>query len=156
MPPSTHYLNLLNLQQPEENVEFSAEDISRELELFTNSNFLDSTELFNIDFPQQYPSQPTPLPIQSQSQSQSQYTPAQSQSPSVTKSEGEPTRSLEEEDKRRRNTAASARFRIKKKQREQALQESNKAILDRNAQLEQRVKELELENKWLRSLIKNP
>lgn len=58
-----------------------------------------------------------------------------------------------EEDKRRRNTAASARFRVKKKQREQALEKDNKEMKDRMQQLEGKVHQLEMENKWLKGLI---
>ncbi|KAL1914217.1 uncharacterized protein VTP21DRAFT_9670 [Calcarisporiella thermophila] len=58
-----------------------------------------------------------------------------------------------EEDKRRRNTAASARFRIKKKQREQALERTAKEMTAKAEMLEGRVKELEMEIKWLRSLV---
>jgi cell shape-determining protein MreC len=58
-----------------------------------------------------------------------------------------------EEDKRRRNTAASARFRIKKKQREQALEKSAKEMNDKVAALENRIQQLETENKWLKNLI---
>lgn len=58
-----------------------------------------------------------------------------------------------EEDKRRRNTAASARFRIKKKQREQALEKSAKEMTDKAHRLETKVHQLEMENKWLKSLI---
>jgi len=58
-----------------------------------------------------------------------------------------------EEDKRRRNTAASARFRIKKKQREQALEQSAKQMSDKMAALEGRINQLETENKWLKNLI---
>jgi hypothetical protein len=58
-----------------------------------------------------------------------------------------------EEDKRRRNTAASARFRVKKKQREQALERNVKEINDKNAKLEAKVNQLEMENKWLKDLI---
>ncbi|KAG9285930.1 hypothetical protein G9A89_013355 [Geosiphon pyriformis] len=58
-----------------------------------------------------------------------------------------------EEDKRRRNTAASARFRIKKKMREQALEHTAKEMTTKAELLEGRVKELEMEIKWLRSLI---
>ena len=58
-----------------------------------------------------------------------------------------------EEDKRRRNTAASARFRIKKKQREQTLEKTVKEVTDKNSQLEAKMNELELENKWLKKLI---
>ncbi|KAF9201156.1 hypothetical protein BGZ49_008625 [Haplosporangium sp. Z 27] len=58
-----------------------------------------------------------------------------------------------EEDKRRRNTAASARFRYKKKLREQALEQTAKEQTIRAETLEARVKELEMEVKWLRGLI---
>ena len=58
-----------------------------------------------------------------------------------------------EEDKRRRNTAASARFRVKKKQREQALEQTAKEMTDRVHVLEARVGQLEMENKWLKGLI---
>ncbi|KAF9116202.1 hypothetical protein BGX27_004309 [Mortierella sp. AM989] len=58
-----------------------------------------------------------------------------------------------EEDKRRRNTAASARFRYKKKLREQALEQTAKEQTARAEALEARVKELEMEVKWLRGLI---
>jgi hypothetical protein len=58
-----------------------------------------------------------------------------------------------EEDKRRRNTAASARFRVKKKEREKALERSVKEVTDKNGKLEQRVSQLEMENRWLRNLI---
>lgn len=58
-----------------------------------------------------------------------------------------------EEDKRRRNTAASARFRIKKKQREQALEKSAKDMADKVQQLEMKINQLEMENKWLKNLI---
>ncbi|KAI9285398.1 hypothetical protein BC943DRAFT_306376 [Umbelopsis sp. AD052] len=61
--------------------------------------------------------------------------------------------SASEEDKRRRNTAASARFRVKKKQREQALEQTAKEMTDKADRLEGRVKELELEIKWLRSIL---
>lgn len=57
------------------------------------------------------------------------------------------------EDKRRRNTAASARFRVKKKQREQQLQETLKETVDKAQQLEERVKDLERENRWLKNLV---
>jgi Basic region leucine zipper len=65
----------------------------------------------------------------------------------------EAARFAAEEDKRRRNTAASARFRIKKKQREQALERSVKEAMEKNASLETRVSQLELENQWLKNLI---
>ncbi|BGP14611.1 hypothetical protein JCM10213_002221 [Rhodosporidiobolus nylandii] len=58
-----------------------------------------------------------------------------------------------EEDKRRRNTAASARFRVKKKQREQALEQTAKELQERVAVLEKEVETLRTENGWLRGLI---
>lgn len=58
-----------------------------------------------------------------------------------------------EEDKRRRNTAASARFRVKKKQREAALEKQSKEMTDKVTSLENRINQLEMENKWLKGLI---
>ncbi|KAF9968553.1 hypothetical protein BGZ70_002457 [Mortierella alpina] len=58
-----------------------------------------------------------------------------------------------EEDKRRRNTAASARFRQKKKLREQALEQTAREKTARAEALEVRVRELEMEVRWLRGLI---
>lgn len=58
-----------------------------------------------------------------------------------------------EEDRRRRNTAASARFRMKKKQREQSLEQTVRETAERNANLEARVAQLELENRWLKNLV---
>jgi hypothetical protein len=65
----------------------------------------------------------------------------------------EQSRLAAEEDKRRRNTAASARFRVKKKQREVALERTVKEVNDKNAQLQSKVNQLEMENKWLKNLI---
>lgn len=65
----------------------------------------------------------------------------------------EASRIAAEEDKRRRNTAASARFRVKKKQREQALEKSAKEMSEKVNSLETKVTQLEMENKWLKSLI---
>ncbi|KAJ2546151.1 hypothetical protein EV175_005705 [Coemansia sp. RSA 1933] len=56
-------------------------------------------------------------------------------------------------DKRRRNTAASARFRVKKKMREQALEQSAREMTAKAEALEKRVQELEMETRWLKSLI---
>lgn len=75
-----------------------------------------------------------------------------SQTPQSHKQE-EDAKAAAEEDKRRRNTAASARFRVKKKQREQALEKSQKELMDRLAAAEKKVKELEKENALLRSLF---
>ncbi|KAI7881899.1 hypothetical protein K492DRAFT_236353 [Lichtheimia hyalospora FSU 10163] len=58
-----------------------------------------------------------------------------------------------EEDKRRRNTAASARFRIKKKQREQAMEQTVREMKAKSDHLQERVIELEQEVKWLRGLL---
>lgn len=58
-----------------------------------------------------------------------------------------------DDDKRRRNTAASARFRMKKKLREQALEKTTKEMADNVQKLESKVKELEMEAKWLRALV---
>ncbi|KAB8606247.1 hypothetical protein FH972_025877 [Carpinus fangiana] len=66
---------------------------------------------------------------------------------------GDPVRAAAEEDKRRRNTAASARFRVKKKQREQAMEKTAKEMTDRVTFLENRVGQLESENKILRDLL---
>ena len=63
------------------------------------------------------------------------------------------SRMAAEEDKRRRNTAASARFRIKKKQREQALEKSAKEMSEKVSNLESKVSQLEMENKWLKNLL---
>ncbi len=65
----------------------------------------------------------------------------------------EQSRFVAEEDKRRLNTAASARFRVKKKQREQALEKQTKEMTDKVQQLEGKVQQLEMENKWLKGLI---
>ena len=65
----------------------------------------------------------------------------------------EAARVAAEEDKRRRNTAASARFRIKKKQREQTLEKTAKEMTDRVNLLEDRIRQLETENAWLKGLI---
>ncbi|KAK2748743.1 hypothetical protein FQN57_000324 [Myotisia sp. PD_48] len=65
----------------------------------------------------------------------------------------EPGRLAQEEDKRRRNTAASARFRIKKKEREKNLERTVKDITTKNSNLEARVNQLEMENRWLKNLI---
>jgi predicted RNase H-like nuclease (RuvC/YqgF family) len=58
-----------------------------------------------------------------------------------------------EEDRRRRNTAASARFRQKKKQREQVLERTVRETTEKNASLEARVAQLEMENRWLKNLL---
>lgn len=73
---------------------------------------------------------------------------------SVVDDGGEESRKLAaEEDKRRRNTAASARFRVKKKLKEQALERTAREMAAKAEALEKRVKELETETRWLKSLI---
>jgi hypothetical protein len=57
------------------------------------------------------------------------------------------------EERRRRNTAASARFRQKKRQKEEALEHRMANVQERNAELEERVNQLEMENKWLKELV---
>ncbi len=73
--------------------------------------------------------------------------------PTIAHSLEDASRLAAEEDKRRRNTAASARFRVKKKQREQNLERTAKEMTDKAAALEARIGQLEMENKWLKSLI---
>ncbi|OJD18392.1 hypothetical protein AJ78_01572 [Emergomyces pasteurianus Ep9510] len=65
----------------------------------------------------------------------------------------EAARLAQEEDKRRRNTAASARFRIKKKEREKNMERTVKDVTAKNAALEARINQLEMENRWLKNLI---
>lgn len=65
----------------------------------------------------------------------------------------EGVRGAAEEDRRRRNTAASARFRQKKKQREQVLERTVRETTEKNASLESRVAQLEMENRWLKNLL---
>ena len=65
----------------------------------------------------------------------------------------ESARLAADEDKRRRNTAASARFRVKKKQRDQELERKTKEMADKVHDLEKKVGQLELENRWLRNLL---
>lgn len=83
--------------------------------------------------------------------------PTPTESPSAHNNPSEPetpaARLAAEEDKRRRNTAASARFRVKKKQREQALEQTAKDLENKTLQLEQRIGRLETENEWLRGLV---
>jgi hypothetical protein len=67
--------------------------------------------------------------------------------------DGEQARVLAEEDKRRRNTAASARFRIKKKLREQEMERTQKELQDKVDQLETKIKQLQMENRWLKNLV---
>ena len=94
---------------------------------------------------------PAPYPGQKHPRS-----PSSSTSPTGTHSQEPETaasRLAAEEDKRRRNTAASARFRVKKKQREQALEQTAKELENKVGGLEQRISQLETENEWLRGLV---
>ncbi|OUM56295.1 hypothetical protein PIROE2DRAFT_22684, partial [Piromyces sp. E2] len=52
-----------------------------------------------------------------------------------------------------RNNAASARFRAKKKLKEQMTDLTAKEMTQKAQNLEIKVKEMELEIKWLRSLV---
>jgi len=68
--------------------------------------------------------------------------------------DGPPTlRQPADEDKRRRNTEASARFRIKKKEREQQLERTAAEMSEKVRGLEEKCRQLERENGWLRGLI---
>ena len=94
---------------------------------------------------------PAPFPGQKHPRS-----PSSAASPTGTHSQEPETaasRLAAEEDKRRRNTAASARFRVKKKQREQALEQTAKELETKVVGLEQRISQLETENEWLRGLV---
>lgn len=62
-------------------------------------------------------------------------------------------RQIADEDKRRRNTAASARFRIKKKLREQEMERNTRQMQARIDELESKLKQLEMENRWLKNLV---
>lgn len=96
--------------------------------------------------PAPYPGQKHHLsPPPAQSPTTASSNPSEPQTPAA--------RLAAEEDKRRRNTAASARFRVKKKQREQALEQTAKDLEDKNRLLEQRIGSLEMENEWLKGLV---
>ena len=53
----------------------------------------------------------------------------------------------------KRDSPCEYRFRMKKKQREQALEKQAKEMADKVSQLEGKVQQLEMENKWLKGLI---
>ena len=84
------------------------------------------------------PSSPAPAPLTS----------------TTTDDDGTSSQQAAEEDKRRRNTLASARFRAKKKEREKALENEVMEMRETMEKLQGRVRELELENGWLRGLAK--
>jgi len=142
---------------------------------FPSSEFTDITPPLASAFPQvhdtpldgaseqtpitpQVPTTPIPAPAANTAAAATPTTPTGSKRKQPSESDGpktldEAARVAAEEDKRRRNTAASARFRIKKKQREQALERTVKEATEKNAVLEARVSQLELENVWLKNLI---
>jgi hypothetical protein len=103
---------------------------------------------------QDYPSSPTASPAR-----QNSFVPLHSSQPlqdllyPSSISPNSETVDLEEHDiKRLRNTAASARFRARKKLRDQRLERSARERKEKLAALEARIRELEAENKWLKSL----
>lgn len=77
--------------------------------------------------------------------------PSQYPSPSAALSPS--SSSTDPELKRIRNTAASARFRAKKKRREASLERNAKEKREALERLEQRIRELEAENQFLKGLI---
>lgn len=93
-------------------------------------------------------SNPTPVPTPKSSASTSTSFPNSS-----TDSVSSSTTVTPDEDKRRRNTAASARFRVKKKLREQEMEKSSKELQDKVKSMETKIMQLEMENKWLKSLV---
>lgn len=64
-----------------------------------------------------------------------------------------PTSSVDTMDKKKKNTLASARFRAKKKQKEQEMLLENQNLQREKSILEAKVKEQELEIKWLRDMV---
>lgn len=146
-----------------------------------SQRFADAVNLADYSFPNFQDFNPSMLPLQSAPNSQYPPPPSTTSagfisplttSPMTSPPNGGPTRTHEalshpqtqhtleeasrlaaEEDKRRRNTAASARFRVKKKQREATLERTVKDITEKNASLEARVGQLEMENRWLKNLI---
>ena len=99
------------------------------------------------------PTQFNPVPYPGQKHSRSSSTSVTPPGPHSQEPETAASRMAAEEDKRRRNTAASARFRVKKKQREQALEQTAKELENKVGGLEQRIGQLETENEWLRGLV---
>ncbi|EGW35650.1 uncharacterized protein SPAPADRAFT_58856 [Spathaspora passalidarum NRRL Y-27907] len=73
--------------------------------------------------------------------------------PSPTTSTYSNTPDPAELDKRRRNTAASARFRIKKKLKEKEMEGKIHNLTELISELENKLQQLEMENKLLRNLI---
>lgn len=173
----------------------SAEDLARDLDIFTNTQFFDfdlggpsSTPFSSLDSSQKddFSATKPPHTLTSESKDADFHTnfsflsdeplsfdlnaigttsddspstkrrktsEADAETPVFTPYADDAARAAAEEDKRRRNTLASARFRAKKKMREQALEKDHKEMLAKLDKMENRIKELELENKWLRGLI---
>jgi hypothetical protein len=119
----------------------SLPNVPRSNDTSSSANFSVADPLFTATQAQSISSLPTPGVKRKLELLQSNLTP------------NERARLEAEEDKRRRNTAASARFRVKKKQREQALEKTAKEMTEKANRLEKRVRELEMENKWLKGLI---
>jgi FAD synthase len=58
-----------------------------------------------------------------------------------------------EDDKKKKNTIASARFRAKKKQKDMELKNENEELQKKVVVLEGKLKESEMEIKWLKDLL---
>jgi hypothetical protein len=119
--------------------------------------FVDNQPILEHDQPFTSPLQDLPhqtagesLPPQSRSVDESTRA---HQSPRSTTSPGNLSRVTSEEDKCYRNALASRRFRNKKKLREKILERDHKVLCERIEKLQIRLNELEVENKWLRTLV---
>lgn len=124
------YLNDLNLNFDHISPNFNPSD----LDLFADTNFL----TYDLNGPLKE------KPLE------------QEQALPVVKQENVETVPVDESvltDKRKRNTAASARFRIKKKMKEQQMESQLKNLQDKVASLELSLKQYQMENKCLKSLI---
>ncbi|KAJ3049041.1 hypothetical protein HK097_009967 [Rhizophlyctis rosea] len=158
--PNYDYLQLLNLEMPSPPKEVDTAD---DLDLWLNTDFvfdpLDAPALANnarTEATHEQVSSPlmhSPLtPTQHGLTSPAAY-PGSVFHPGADHTQVKGKVVEEELDKRRRNTAASARFRAKKKQREQLLEKTAKEMTEKAETLERRVKEYEMELKWLRQLV---
>ncbi|KAJ3038885.1 hypothetical protein HDV00_012807 [Rhizophlyctis rosea] len=166
MTDNYDYLQLLNLEMPSPpKVET---DPSDDLDLWLNTDFvfdpLDTAALANHARTEavqeqtssplmQSPISPAQPNLQTSPLAHYQTAPLGSVIPELKPAGDEKVNKEEELDKRRRNTAASARFRAKKKQREQLLEKTAKEMTEKAETLERRVKEYEMELKWLRQLV---
>ncbi|KAI8821389.1 uncharacterized protein EV422DRAFT_40550 [Fimicolochytrium jonesii] len=96
------------------------------------------------------PNEPVATPQSSSTTS----VPSQSQFAAPAESvSGDNPKTESEQEKRRRNTAASARFRAKRKIRDQTLEKTAREMTDKAQLLERRLRECEMEVKWLRQLV---